>query len=159
MKMKILILFSALTASAQNTTTIYLIRHCEKAAPNNNPDLSEEGRLRAQRWAKYFEEVKFDVYYSSDYNRTYQTCEAISADRKSEIILRKPEHTDLKQLLREHAGKTILLVGHSNTIPKQLNALLGARKYDDIDEEEYGNLYIIKADGDLIADEILHPEL
>ncbi len=159
MKVKILVLFGVLTASAQSPTTIYIIRHAEKASISHNPDLNEDGKLRAQRWAKHFADVDFDVFYSSDYNRTYQTCAAIAGERQSEIILRKPEHTDLKQLLREHAGKTVLLVGHSNTIPKQLNALLEEQKYDDIEEDDYGNLYIVRAEGDLISDQILRPEL
>lgn len=51
---------------------------------------------------------------------------------------------DLKKLLAENKGKTILVVGHSNTIPKHINQLLDKEKYHEIDESEFGNLYVIK---------------
>jgi broad specificity phosphatase PhoE len=40
-------------------------------------------------------------------------------------------------------GKTVLVVGHSNTTPAFVNAVLGEKKYDNIDDNNNANLYIV----------------
>ncbi|MFT5230159.1 MAG: 2,3-bisphosphoglycerate-dependent phosphoglycerate mutase, partial [Planctomycetota bacterium] len=41
-------------------------------------------------------------------------------------------------------GKIVLVVGHSNTTPAFVNAVLGEHTYEDIDDNENGMLYIVK---------------
>ena len=40
-------------------------------------------------------------------------------------------------------GKTVLVVGHSNTTPMFTNGLLGEKKYDLIADDNNANLYIV----------------
>ena len=57
----------------QKTTTYYLIRHAEKDQSdktNRDPHLSEQGLKRAKNWATVLNDVKFDMVYSTNYNRT-----------------------------------------------------------------------------------------
>lgn len=160
MKNLCLILFCLImqTVSAQNTatTTLYLIRHAEKADLSSNPELSEAGIKRAKNWAAYFEKTPIDVFYTTMYKRTQQTCSPIAATKQKDIIFYKPEAMDLKKIIEEYQGKTILIVGHSNTIPNYINKLLGEQKYPDIPETEFGNLYVIKSNGK-ITSELLSP--
>ena len=44
--------------------------------------------------------------------------------------------------IRKHAGKTVLVVGHSNTVPSII-AALGAEKPAPICDLEYDNLYVV----------------
>jgi broad specificity phosphatase PhoE len=49
--------------------------------------------------------------------------------------------------VRQHAGKTVLVVGHSNTIPAIVGAL-GGPKLADLCETEYDNLFTIVLDAE-----------
>lgn len=161
MKNLCLILFLLIMqiVSAQNpaTTTLYLIRHAEKADLSSNPELSEAGIKRAKNWATYFENIPIDVFYTTMYKRTQQTCSAIAATKQKDILFYKPEAMDLQKIIAENQGKTLLIVGHSNTIPNYINKLLGTAKYEDIPESEFGNLYRITVTGENISDELIHP--
>lgn len=110
---------------AQNETTIYLIRHAEKADSSSNTELSAEGKKRADEWAAYSKDVPMDLIYSTPYLRTQNTCSPTAISKQKEIISYNPREMDLKKLIAENPGKTILITGHNNTIPKHINQLLG----------------------------------
>jgi broad specificity phosphatase PhoE len=45
-------------------------------------------------------------------------------------------------------GKTVLVVGHSNTTPAFVNKILGENKYEDINDNDNASLYIVTIAGD-----------
>ena len=137
--------------NAQTETTIYLIRHAEKADGSPNTELSAEGKKRASEWATFFKDTSIDLFYSTSYLRTENTCLPTALSKQKEIISYNPKEMDLKKLVAENPGKTILIVGHSNTIPKHINQLLGEEKYPEIPEPEFGNLYIVKVNNGVIS--------
>lgn len=137
--------FSQTEESTKNTT-YYFIRHAEKDRSdktNKNPHLTETGKKRAEQWSKIFFNVKFDAVYSTDYNRTKETALPTATKNELELTLYHPFKLDKKTFLSNTKGKTVLIVGHSNTTPMFVNALLGFKKYEDIDDSNNGNLYII----------------
>ncbi|MCU0398759.1 MAG: histidine phosphatase family protein, partial [Cyclobacteriaceae bacterium] len=61
-----LLIFSALAVHAQESiTTFILIRHAEKdlTQSTNDPDLSEEGKMRANRLAQLLAETEVSAIY------------------------------------------------------------------------------------------------
>lgn len=52
---------------AQSETTLYLIRHAEKADATPDTELSPEGKSRADSWALYFKDIPIDLIYSTPY--------------------------------------------------------------------------------------------
>ena len=66
-----------------------------------------------------------------------------------------PKTLDVSNFLSMTKGKNILVVGHSNTIPTLVNAILGSEKYKAIDDSNNANLYIITLSGDLKSDTVL----
>jgi hypothetical protein len=46
-------------------------------------------------------------------------------------------------ILSNHAGQTVLVVGHSDTVPDIVNRL-GARRVPVIDDGEFDNLFVVK---------------
>lgn len=134
-------------SSAQETTTIYLIRHAEKADASPDTELSEEGKARAQKWKAYFNNKNIAAIYSTPYKRTTATAEPLATANKLAITPYNSSELDLKAIGDKHAGKSILIVGHSNTIPKSINKLLAENKYPDIDESEFGYVYIVTIKG------------
>ena len=168
MKNLLLILTMVLTTAAiaqEKTTTIYLIRHAEKADGSTDPDLSEAGKERAKKWGAYFEDKDISTYYTTPYKRTIQTASFTSAFvsamprpgsvKTTQFKRYDPRTLSLKQVAEDNNGQSVVVVGHSNTIPAQINALLGKNVYPDIKEDEFGNLYIITITGDNISHQMV----
>ena len=134
----------------KETSTYYFIRHAEKdrSDPNNkNPNLIQKGILRAAKWSYVLGSVQFDAIYSTDYNRTKQTAAPTAEIQNIKVQLYDPRNIDAKAFLEETKGQTVLVVGHSNTTPMFVNALLGSQKYDDIKDDNNANLYIVTISG------------
>lgn len=132
------------------TSVYYLIRHAEKDRSdetNNNPSLTNEGRERANKWAKIFDNINFDAVYSTEYNRTRETATPTAAAKELEIISYHPTKIDMDDFIKKTKGKTTLIVGHSNTTPAFANKLLNEEKFEDIDDSNNGNLYIVTITG------------
>jgi broad specificity phosphatase PhoE len=129
----------------KKATTIILVRHAEKATTGgDNPELSAEGKKRADRLQASFPNVTPDAFYSTAYIRTQQTLAPWSKQASKEIITydasKQPEFADslLKQM-----GKTIVVVGHSNTVPVLVNLLLNQEKFQNLADNEYDKLFVV----------------
>ena len=132
--------------SGSKTTTFYFIRHAEKNTSNpadRNPDLVEKGVMRVDVWSRVFSRVDFDIIYSTDYKRTRNTALPIAEKKKLPLTYYSPNDFDSVRFMKKNLGKTLLIVGHSNTVPSMVNALIGKNQYKQINETNYANLYII----------------
>ncbi|AUC84216.1 phosphoglycerate mutase [Polaribacter sp. ALD11] len=139
------------SCTSNETTTYYLIRHAEKDRTdetNRNPDLNENGLKRAENWAKYFDKIDIDAVYSTDYNRTQQTAKPTAESKELNIINYDPKKMNDSIFEQATKGKTVLVVGHSNTTPAFVNSLLGEKKYEDMDDHNNASLYIVTIIGD-----------
>jgi broad specificity phosphatase PhoE len=153
----LLFLFGFQIYFGQNKTTqYYFIRHAEKADSSKNPDLSEKGLERAQELKTLFSEINFDAVYSTDFNRTLQTISPIVSENGKLLKIYNPQIVDIETLKKETIGKTILIVGHSNSIPKMVNQIIKENKYGDIAENQFGNLYIVTLIENQILSQLLH---
>lgn len=139
-------------------TTYYLVRHAEKDRSNpeeKNPNLTAEGLQRAERWNTVLSNIDFDDVYTTNFNRTKQTAAPIA--NQNDL---KPIIYDTKELLNATfkdatTGKTVFIVGHSNTIPEIVNALIGTNKYDELRDDENGALFIVTISGNQVSDQLL----
>lgn len=150
------------TACGQNasteTTTYYLIRHAEKdlSDPKNpNPDLTEAGIARSVKWQKMLSHIDFDAVYSTDFVRTRKTATPIAESEKLPLIIYDHKNLDYAKFIKETQGQTVLIVGHSNSTPKFVNWFLGYDKYEEIDEKQYGYLFIVKRVGEIYSTTLL----
>lgn len=143
----ILFLFIAVFSSAQNEkcTKVFLVRHAETVNDGSkDPMLSETGLERAKQWGKVLQSEKIDEIYSTDYKRTQATAMAIAnANNVNQIKLYEPGKLYSSEFLNQIEGKTIVVVGHSNTIPFLANKLIGEDKYRQIEHTNHSNLYIV----------------
>jgi 2,3-bisphosphoglycerate-dependent phosphoglycerate mutase len=141
------VLLLAQPAAAQRA--VFVVRHAEKQSESNEPGvpLSEAGRARADRLAALLKNAGVTAIYSTDFVRTLATAEPLA--RALKIAVRKYSATgkdgnpDLQplaaRLKAEHPRDTVLVVGHSNTVPPLLKALgcsesieIAASQYDDL---------------------------
>ena len=148
----LLVITISLSSCAQDTeppaetSTFYFIRHAEKDRTNmddRDPKLKEEGLLRAAKWGLVMQNVTFDAVYSTDYNRTKQTAQPTAEKSGLELTLYDPSNLDGKAFLEANSGKNVLVVGHSNTTPQFVNAVLGSAKYQDMNDNDNASIYII----------------
>jgi phosphohistidine phosphatase SixA len=149
------LLFLNLSFGQSNSTTYYFIRHAEKVDNSQNPDLSEKGLQRAELWNKIFSEISFDQIYSTDYKRTLQTASPTATMKKVKIKLYNPKNISFEVFKRETLGKKILIVGHSNTTPKFVNQMINQNSFTDIEDENFGNLYIVTMVNETITFQLL----
>lgn len=130
--------------------TYYLIRHAEKEVKdpkNQDPGLNIEGMIRSNAWADYFGPIRIDEIYHTRYIRTKQTI-SLTAQRKAIAPIRyEPNTIYSEEFLNKTNGKTVLIVGHSNTIPKLVNQLIGQEKYKDMDDTDHSTLFKVTIDG------------
>ena len=127
----------------KTSTAYYFIRHAEKVDNSKNPDLSSSGFKRAEVWNKIFSEVAFDEIYTTDYNRTLQTASPTAAAKNIQVKIYDPKNEVIEIFKKETLGKKVLIVGHSNTIPKFVNQIINQNSYTDIEDTTFGNLYIV----------------
>ena len=127
------------------TTTFYLIRHAEKNRENpdeKNPELTEKGLVRAKKWSEVLKNIPFDAIYSTEYTRTIETASPTAYNNNLDILKYEPENLNTLEIFKK-GYKNVLVVGHSNTVPKLVNKLLKEDRYEDIEDTNNGNLYII----------------
>jgi 2,3-bisphosphoglycerate-dependent phosphoglycerate mutase len=139
-------------AGDANATTYIIVRHGEKdtSANNQNPPLSAIGKKRAQLLAQILENYPIaKVYYTGGMSRTLETAQPVLDLLKcpSDTFYRKGIEPFFYNLLDAHKGKSVLIIGNTNTIPKMLNCFKEKAIYQDIDEKEYDHMYIVVARG------------
>ena len=127
-----------------DTTTIYLVRHTEKELNGDkNPKLTEQGKLRAEFLAKVLSKVDIDAVYSTDTIRTRDTAKPTANSKGKDVIIYDARGIDYAEFLKNNLNKTVFVVGHSNTTPGFVNALIGEDKYQDLDDSNYSSLFIV----------------
>lgn len=139
-------IFTSLLSNAQEVTTYYFIRHAEKLRvdkTDRNPNLNSKGLKRAEAWKEVFSNISFDAIYSTDYTRTRLTAKPTADSKNLPILIYNPRDMYSKTFQNQTEGKTILVVGHSNTTNVFANKVLGFDKYEEIKDNNNSNLYIV----------------
>jgi 2,3-bisphosphoglycerate-dependent phosphoglycerate mutase len=134
----------------QATTTVIFVRHAEKAAiPADNPGLSEAGKQRAAELARQLVDADviagIDAVYSTSYRRTEETVQPVATALNLPITPYDASNTEtiMDEIVREHKGKIVLVVGHSNTVPALIGNMGASKNVPEISENEYDNIYIV----------------
>ncbi|MGL6269853.1 MAG: SixA phosphatase family protein [Chitinophagaceae bacterium] len=144
--MRLIIIFIIVTCTMVQcrSTKVYIVRHAEKStAPPQDPDLTDEGRMRAEDLAGELKNNRISKVYSTDTRRTRQTAEPFSIQSGVPIQLYKND-TLLKFLYHVlDAEKNTLIVGHSNTTLQMLNELGLHPTIKVIPDNDYDNLFIV----------------
>lgn len=145
-----------MTAPAQSSTVVIVVRHAEKASDDpRDPTLSEAGQARAASLAKSLEHTSLDAVFSTQYRRTRLTAEPAAKAAGLDVQVRPIDGgnaatyaADLARDLRAlPAGSTALVVGHSNTVPDLVQAISGQAAAP-MPETEFDRYTVITLDAD-----------
>lgn len=136
-------------------TVVIVIRHAEKATgQGDNPSLSPTGVRRAHALVAALGGADVKAIYSTQFNRTRETVDPLAKDldlRVTELMINESNagtyHTALASEIRaKHRGETVVVVGHSNTVPLIVQALSG-KLVEPIEESEYDRIYMVVLSG------------
>ncbi|MBQ5948865.1 histidine phosphatase family protein [Massilia sp. ST3] len=134
-------------AAMAEPTIIYLVRHGEKAAVGQDPELTPQGQARARNIATILGRAGITAIFSTPYARTQQTAKPLAASLALEVQSYDPRAPKaLVEKVRTIQGP-VLVVGHSNTLG-ELVTLFGGAPGTEIGDDEYDRLYqLIGAEG------------
>lgn len=125
--------------------TVVVVRHAERA----NDSLTADGEKRAETLARLLGNPGISAIFSTKYTRTIETVNN-TAERLGINIQFYTSPTVVADMIKsEYAGKAVLVVGHSNTVP-QIIGVLGVSSAPPINNE-FNNLFIVTIRPDGIA--------
>ena len=130
-------------------TVVLIVRHAEKASDAEDSPLTDAGTERAHALVSVAENAGVSAIYTTQFRRNHDTAKPLS-ERAGIAVTAMP--VDLqnpgdygkrlaKEILEKHAGQTILIVGHSNTVPLIIDALTG--REGSVKAAEYHDLFIV----------------
>lgn len=142
---------SAQVAVTDTSTRIYLVRHAEKETDGSkDPALSKTGRERAGDLLRTLQDRNIQRIYVTQYQRTQMTADSMRIQLGIDTVHYNGKDSTGEDLIRKITqhndwGKSILVIGHSNTILR-IAQRLGAKIGDspDIPDYEYDNLIFLK---------------
>ena len=140
----VLLLFAASLSTATAQSTIFIVRHAEKADASKDPDLSAAGRARAESLVKMLKDANITSIYATEFKRTQQTAAPIARALGINATIGPASAPDFATKLRTGTGNA-LVVGHGNTIPDLIKAF-GIDRPINIAEADYDNLFLVVLD-------------
>ena len=153
---QIIVLYTAIAIGlawffeSQATTTIIFFRHAEQTSHDEaDPPLSEAGQRRVAELTRQLVDADvvagIDAIYSTPYIRSLETARPLADRLDLPINSYAADDTEeiLDTILKNHKGKIILVIGHSNTLPVLIANLGASKKVPVIAQNEFDNIYII----------------
>ena len=141
-----------LHAQGSRPTVVVIVRHAEKAAePRNDPPLTPTGVERAQTLAMLLRDADVAVVMHTPTTRTRETARPVAEQfgLTPQVLPLGPapiHAAAVAEAVRQHPGRTIVVVGHSNTIMPYVEAL-GGPKRGELCDHHYDGLYTVILDG------------
>src|SRR5947209_4893310 len=106
------------------STVILVVRHAEKASDAEDSPLADAGTQRAQALAAAAADAGVAAIYTTQFRRNHDTAAPLSqktgvAVTEVPVNLSNPGDYGkalAKDILEKHAGQTVVVVGHANTL-------------------------------------------
>jgi phosphohistidine phosphatase SixA len=140
----------SLAASAAAQQTVFVVRHAERAdtaagaAPTMaaDPELSDAGRARAESLAAALKDAKVVAIFATEFKRTQATAAPLAKALGLQVTtISSKEPAKLIEAVKT-AGGSVLVVGHSNTVPAIVKDL-GVAAPITVGDAEYDNLFVV----------------
>jgi phosphohistidine phosphatase SixA len=136
--------------------TVYLVRHAERAdEPRQDPPLNEKGVARAQELARMLSDANIKTIITSQYARTKLTAEplakqanvavtpvSLSLSPSNPRMVSEQSTAEVTNKILERGGESVLVIGHSNSIPDVIK-MLGGDVTPVIDEKKFDDLFVV----------------
>lgn len=137
-------------------TTVFFVRHAERAEePRQDPPLTEKGVARSQELARLLSTSALKAIYTSQFTRSKQTAEplakllgitstplALKTSAANPRMIAEESTKETVDKILSHGGGSVLVIGHSNSIPDVIK-MLGGDVTPVIDEKKYDDLFVV----------------
>ena len=134
-------------------TVVLLVRHAERAPGTGDVPISDVGQSRAQALAEIGKVAGVSAIITTQFQRTRQTAAPLAEALGITPVVVGTQSDGVKHAaevaaaVRQQAGKTVLVVGHSNTV-SAIVAALGGPKFADYCDPAYDNLVTMVLDAE-----------
>lgn len=141
----------ALEEAKGGATTLLIVRHADR--PGDQDDLTPAGIARAKELVHAASQAGVTAIYCTKTARSRKTAEPLAAALKLTPIELDPKDPEgvVKHVLANNRGKTVVVVGHSNTVPKII-AAAGGPTLPDLKDGDFDNLYVLTLGSDPSTD-------
>jgi len=145
-----------LVPSVASAQMVIVVRHAERADAGSldsgmtttppDPELSTVGKARAQALAAMLKDAGVTAIYTTEYRRTKDTAAPLADALKitSEVVSARDQAALIARIKANTSG-TVVVVGHSNTVPTIIKALGGADVT--VGDHEYDSLFFVAPGG------------
>jgi broad specificity phosphatase PhoE len=125
------------------TTTVILVRHAERGA-GTDPALTAAGQARAALLAQMLQDASLSAVFVTDTLRSRQTgTPAAQGAGVQPTLYPATDAAALVAAIRAgHAGRTVLVIAHSNTVD-DIAAALGAAGIAELTDTQFDRMFII----------------
>jgi len=132
------------------TTTVVVVRHAEKELSTiEDPPLTTLGEQRAQLLARMLGTVsgpgKVSGIFASDTRRAQRTVAPLAARLGLTVNVLPARDVEglVNRIRNEYRGRTVVVAGHSNTVPEIVKRLAKVDQVPPIVDEDYGTMYVV----------------
>lgn len=149
----VLVALAAAVASCERqpkgSTVVLVVRHAEKASDAEDSPLADAGTQRAQALADAAADAGVAAIYTTQFRRSHETAAPLSqkagvAVTEAPVNLSNPGDYGralAREILEKHAGQTVLVVAHANTVPLIIEGLSGRAGVGE--GSEYQDLFVV----------------
>jgi broad specificity phosphatase PhoE len=127
-------------------TTLIVVRHADRQGSEDA--LSLAGVERARDLARVLAQSHVTAIYHSDTERTRLTAQPLAAQLGIEPVVLPGKDVEglIRGVFRDHCGETVLIVGHSNTVPLII-AAAGGPAPPDLAEDAFDDMFVVTVAG------------
>lgn len=124
----------------EEVTTVFIVRHAEYDLTTEH--LNPNGVERAEALARTLCEADVTVIFATSIIRTQETAQPLATAKELQLNIYNNIDTLVDEVKTEHAGKVILIVGHSPTVPEIINSLIGETSGYSVGND-FHNLFVV----------------
>lgn len=140
-----LFIFLIVVLTACSTTTVYIVRHAEKLNETDTTDLTPAGYARSAALAETLANRGIDSIFSTPFYRTRQTAQALAKQIGVPVTDYPAKLIDaIVNRVNAIRHKTVLVVGHSNTILDIARGLGAKPAMTKIESGDFDNLFRLR---------------
>ncbi len=124
-------------------TVVVLVRHADRAPGQAADELAPAGVARSHDLARVLQKAGVNAIVVSDTQRAAQTAAPVAAAAGlAPLVLPAKDFAAVAAEVGSRPGETLLVIGHSNTVPAII-AALGGPQPPDLGDTEFEDLYVL----------------
>lgn len=131
---------------------IYVIRHLQKGE-GADPSLTAEGAAGAQKLADLLADRRIVAIFATPTRRAMETAAPLAGRLGIPVTPYDPANPAALVAQAGAAGGSVLVVGHSNTVPDLVSRFGGAPQAP-LSDSDYGTLFVVGENGEVTRVEL-----